>query len=62
MTNFEHMKERVLDTVTALGQEELWQLTVDTCMDVATWKGSSPAGFARRFMVTVMSCLVETAV
>lgn len=33
MTNFEHMKERVLDTVAALDQEELWQLTVDACMD-----------------------------
>lgn len=33
MTNFEHMKETVLNAVTALDREELRQLTMDTCMD-----------------------------
>ena len=44
MTNFEHMKERVLDTIAALDQEELWQLTVDTCMDVGCAEGIFSCG------------------
>ncbi len=33
MTNFEHMKEKVLDTIFALDEEEFKQLISDTCMD-----------------------------
>lgn len=33
MTNFEHMKKKVLDTVSALDEAEFWQLIIDTCMD-----------------------------
>lgn len=33
MTNFEHMRETVLNRVAAMDQEELWQLVTDTCMD-----------------------------
>ena len=33
MTNFEHMRETVLNKVAAMDQEELWQLVTDTCMD-----------------------------
>ncbi len=42
MTNFEHMRKTVLDTVAALDQEEMRQLTMDTCMD----EGSSGAIFS----------------
>ena len=33
MTNFEHMRETVLDKIAAMDQEELWQLVTDACMD-----------------------------
>lgn len=33
MTNFEHMKEIVLETVEAMDEEELMQLCSDACMD-----------------------------
>lgn len=42
MTNFEHMKETVLNTIAALDQEELRQLVADTCMD----EGDSKAIFS----------------
>lgn len=42
MTNFEHMRDMVLKTVAGLDQEELRQLTRDTCMD----EGDSAAIFS----------------
>ncbi len=44
MTNFEHMKERVLDTVSALDEAELWQLVTDTCMDGSDAEGIFSCG------------------
>lgn len=44
MTNFEHMKERVLDTVSALDEAELWQLVTDTCMDECDAEGIFSCG------------------
>lgn len=44
MTNFEHMKERVLDTVSTLDEAELWQLVTDTCMDVGCAEGIFSCG------------------
>lgn len=45
MTNFEHMKERVLDTVSALDETELRQLISDTCMDEGGVEGIFSCGF-----------------
>lgn len=42
MTNFEHMRETVLNRVVAMDQEELWQLVTDTCMN----EGNSTAIFS----------------
>lgn len=42
MTNFEHMRKTVLDTVAALDQEELRRLVADTGMD----EGDSKAVFS----------------
>lgn len=42
MTNFEHMRKTVLDTVATLDREELRQLTIDACMD----EGDSAAIFS----------------
>ncbi len=33
MTNFEQMRETVLNKIAAMDQEELWQLVTDACMD-----------------------------
>lgn len=42
MTNFEHMRKTVLEMIAALDQEEMRQLTMDTCMD----EGGSGAIFS----------------
>ena len=44
MTNFEHMKKRVLDAVSALDEEELWQFVTDTCMDERDAEGIFSCG------------------
>ncbi len=62
MTNFEHMKKRVLDAVSALDEEELWQFVTDTCMDERDAEGIFSCGLCEGVLVTVMSFPVGTAV
>lgn len=45
VTNFGHMKERVLDMVSALDEKELWQLVTDTCMNESDAEGIFSCGF-----------------
>ncbi|MDE5698140.1 MAG: hypothetical protein K2I96_12150 [Lachnospiraceae bacterium] len=44
MTNFEHMKKRVLDAVSMLDEAELRQLISDTCMDEGDAEGIFSCG------------------
>lgn len=44
MTNFEYMKKRVLDAVSALDEAELKQLISDTCMDEGSAEGIFSCG------------------